>query len=145
MLVLVYLVSMAKRTTKTETSTKQTAATRRTKKEATPVKKAPVKKTATEKPKTATSGNVIKTKTPKKVVKTEVKTPIRQHLATSDNEKTKKTRAVRNKPSEFVRLAANAKREDFTEMGERVRQGEVQWVYYIIDEDVSYHYYKILK
>ena len=143
---------MAKRTTKTETSAKQTAATRRTKKEATPVKKAPVKKTATEKPKTATekpktatSGNAIKTKTPKKVVKTEVKTPIRQHLATSDNEKTKKTRAVRNKPSEFVRLAANAKREDFAEMGERVRRGEVQWAYYAVDGDICYHYYKILK
>ncbi len=137
---------MANRTNKP--TTKQTAATRRTKKKPTPVKTVPVKKTAAEKPKTATekpktakSGNPIKVKTPKKVVKTEVTS---QNSAISGNEKPKKTRVVRNKASEFVRLAANAKREDFRAMGERIRCGEIQWAYYAVDGNIGYHYYLIL-
>jgi hypothetical protein len=128
---------MAKRTSKTNKSTKQKAATRRTKKEATPIKKAPVKKTATEKPKTAISGN----ETANKTAKSEVKLT---ETAISGNE-TPKIRSLKNKPNEYVRLPSNAKREDFTAMGERVRLGEVQWAYYALDGDIGYHYYRILK
>ena len=130
---------MANRTNKP--STKQTAATRRTKKKPTPVKTVPVKKTAAEKPKTAKSGNPKTAITPKKVVKTAVVTP---KTAKPGNETTKKTRTVRNKASEFVRLPSNAKREDFRAMGERIRSGEIQWAYYAVDGNIGYHYYLIL-
>jgi len=66
---------MAKRVTKTtETSAKQTAATRRTKKTSTPTKKAPTKKT------TATSG---KTATPKKATTTPKKATTKKPTATA--------------------------------------------------------------
>jgi len=65
---------MAKRVTKTTTSAKQTAATRRTKKTSTPTKKAPAKKS------TATSG---KTATPKKSATAPKKAPAKKPTATS--------------------------------------------------------------
>ena len=131
---------MAKKTTKTETSSKQTAAVRRTKKEATLVNKAPSKKTATEKPLTAISG---KTKT-LKTVKTATAPPT--HLATSGNEIPQKTyRQPRSKSTVFVRILSNAPREEYDLIGLRVKAGEVQWAYFAIDGDKAYHYYKVLK
>ena len=134
---------MAKRTTKTETSSKQTAAVRRTKKEATLVKKAPTKKTATEKPLKATSG---KTKTVKTVkTATETAPPV-VHLAINGNEMPQKTdRQPRSKTTVFVRILSNASREEYNLMGLRVKAGEVQWAYFAIDGDKAYHYYKLLK
>lgn len=134
---------MAKRITKTETSPKQTASVRRTKKEATLVKKAPVKKTATEKPLTATSG---KTKTVK-TVKTAIETaPPVVHLAINGNEMPQKTdRQPRSKNSVFVRILSTASREEYDLIGLRVKGGELQWAYFAIDGDKAYHHYRVLK
>lgn len=135
---------MAKRTTKTETSAKQTAATRRTKKEATPVKKAPSKQTATEKPLTAISGKTKTVKTVKTATETDI--PV-VHLAINGNEMPEKNKRPpkTTKASVFVRLVSNASRDEFNAMGLRVKAGEVQWAYFAIDGDKAYHYYRVLK
>ena len=132
---------MAKRVSKTGTSAKQTAAVRRTKKDVTPVKKAPTKKTATE---TATSGNTKTTKSVKNTKKTD--TPV-VHLAINGNEMPQKNKRPpkTTKASVFVRIVSNGSRDEFNEMGEKVKQGEVQWAFFAIDGDKAYHYYRVLK
>lgn len=137
---------MAKRVSKTGTSAKQTAAVRRTKKDVTPVKKAPVKKVVvkeTDTP-TATSGNTKTIKPPKNTTKTD--TPV-VHLAINGNEMPQKNKRPpkTTKGSMFLKIVSNATRDEFNEMGLRVKAGEVQWAYFAIDGDKAYHYYKVLK
>ncbi len=132
---------MANKPTKTGASAKQTAAVRRTKKESTPVKKAPVKKTATES-ESATSGNTKTIKT----VKTPTKTaPTTIHLAINGNEMPQKTARQSKRGGEFIKLLSNANRDEFNAIGERVKRGELQWAYFAIDGDKAYHHYRVLK
>jgi hypothetical protein len=44
----------------------------------------------------------------------------------------------------YIRLAADAKQEDFNAMSERVKNGEVKWAYYAFDTTKGYHYYIVL-
>jgi hypothetical protein len=47
--------------------------------------------------------------------------------------------------SKLIRVSENAKQEKFIEMSKRVHEGELEWVYYGIDGNVCYHYYRKLK
>lgn len=122
---------MAKRTIKT-TLSKQSAATRRTKKKPTPVKKAPSKSNL------AISGNPVKQKTSKNGKKRPIVT---NNTVISGNPAPK---AILNKPSDFVKISSNAKTDEFTLLGERVKSGEIRWAYFTIEGDTGYHYYRIL-
>lgn len=122
---------MAKRVKKEITSAKKKASVRRTKKKTTPTKKTPAKTKATS----------VKRKTPKK-----------SKLVTTkkvSSDKSKKTTRVTSKRSknndQHIRISENAQSSKFTSMGERVRNREVEWSYYAIDDNVGYHYYKVLK
>jgi len=126
---------MAKRIIK-PTLSKQSAATRRTKKKPTPVKKAPSKSNL------VISGNPVKQKTSKMGKKRPI---VVNNTVTSGNLEPKKIpKVIMNKPSDFVKIASNAKTDEFTVLGERVKRGEIRWAYFTVEGDVGYHYYRIL-
>jgi hypothetical protein len=162
---------MAKRVTKPTTSAKQTAATRRTKKTTTPTKKAPaktpVKKTATPTP-LVTNGKKTTTKTAKTPTKTA--TTKKRTVRSGKNPTVKTTLAaaarakkVNEKPITgaqaavkdptprkgpkryFYVLPETASSDEFTVMGDRIKNGEAMWSHYAIEGDVGYHHYEKLK
>lgn len=47
--------------------------------------------------------------------------------------------------STFVRLADDVKQEKFIEISKKVHGGEFEWVYFAVDGNKSYHYYRKLK
>jgi hypothetical protein len=48
--------------------------------------------------------------------------------------------------SNLIKLSENAKQEKFIEMSKKIQDGELEWVYYGLDGNISYHYYrKIVK
>jgi len=44
----------------------------------------------------------------------------------------------------YIRIAGNAKAEEFRAIGERVQRGEIKWAYYAVDGDKGYHHYIVL-
>lgn len=58
---------------------------------------------------------------------------------------TTRKKPLRNKNSErkFIRIEANAPREEYNKMGLKVQNGEIIWSHYAIDNDIGYHYYLI--
>ena len=148
---------MAKRVTKSAADTKQDAAVRRTKKTKTPVKKAPVKKTTVA----VISGNTKTTKTAKTATKT---APPKKVTVTSGKKKvtTKTTLAAVAKVSgaqaavkpasksikprtDVIRIKASAPTSKFLELGEKIKRGELKWIYYATDGEIGYHHYQKLK
>jgi hypothetical protein len=127
---------MAKRVIKKKTSSKQTAAARRTKKTATKVKKTPTKKKTA---KTATKTAVKKKRT---VVKGKNPTKVTTMAQAASKPKTKRQKKEEDK---YIRVSENANIKRFAEMGERVQRGEVKWSHYAIDGNVGYHHYRVLK
>ena len=150
---------MAKRVSKSAADTKQTAAVRRTKKTKTPVKKTPVKKAPVKKTTQAViSGN---TKTAKTATKT---APSRKKTVTGGKKKitTKTTLAAVAKISgaqaavkpasnytkprkDVIRIKASAPTAKFLELGEKIKRGELKWIYYATDGEIGYHHYQKLK
>ena len=45
----------------------------------------------------------------------------------------------------FIRIAEDAKSEDFKALGDRVQKGEIKWNHYAVDGNKSYHHYQIIK
>lgn len=166
---------MAKRAIKSETSAKQTAALKRTKKVVTPTKKAPTKKVITKKEEVTTlkkapvkKAPVKKVTTAKPPVKTTAKAKVKKVVVESPMKKvlkkaskvvgiqhkaidgtampSKNARPSRvNKNTVFVKVPYNATSEEFKVVGNRIKNGEVQWAYFAVDGDKSYHYYRVLK
>ena len=157
---------MAKRVSKTTNITKKapvkkTVIKTTTIKTAT-IKKAPPKKSDGNKP-LVTSGKKMVTK---KSVKPTKKAVVKKPLVTAGKKtvtnkpalvkvvakkkptvKVSTTTTVKNVRTkfEYVKVAASAKSTRFTELGERVQKGELQWAYYSTEDNVGYHFYKILK
>jgi len=157
---------MAKRVSKSAADTKQTAAVRRTKKTKTPVKKTPVKKAPVKKTTQAViSGNTKTAKTATKTAKTATKTaPSRKKTVTGGKKKitTKTTLAAVAKISgaqaavkpasnytkprkDVIRIKASAPTAKFLELGEKIKRGELKWIYYATDGEIGYHHYQKLK
>lgn len=44
----------------------------------------------------------------------------------------------------YVRIANDAKAEEFKQIGDRVQSGELKWAYYASDMPKGYHYYIVL-
>jgi hypothetical protein len=44
----------------------------------------------------------------------------------------------------YVRVAMDAKQEEFNAMSDRVKNGEVKWAYYATDNNKGYHHYLVL-
>ena len=167
---------MAKRVIKkTDTSVKQTAATRRTKKTKTVVKKVPVKKVPVKKvpvkkvpvkkvvKKTLSNKTVkpskktVRTVKKKTVVKKTIKTTLaavarvklENELRSAEKLEKKQRDKKRGPKREYYIIAETAPIKVFSEMGERVRVGDVKWAYYAIDDSsgvrIGYHHYEKLK
>ena len=120
-----------KSTTSKPTTTKKSPAKKTTTSKPT-TKKSPAKKTTTRKTVTSKKPTTRKGVRSKKVVKEVVQIK-------GGNE------VVRKLQYEYIRLAENANKAKFNEMGQKVQNGEVQWAYYAVDGDIGYHYYRKLK
>jgi len=106
----------------------------------TTTKKSPAKKTTTSKPTTTKKSPAKKTTTTKRVVNNKT---ISKGIITPKTDNSGNT--TRKLQYEYIRLAENANKAKFNEMGQKVQSGEVQWAYYAVDDDIGYHYYRKLK
>jgi hypothetical protein len=57
----------------------------------------------------------------------------------------KKTEVTKKNEYEYVKVPGNAKENRFNEIGQKVQNGELQWAYYAIENDIGYHFYRKLK
>jgi hypothetical protein len=100
-------------------------------------KPATTKKTTTRKP-------VAKKTTAKKPTK---KAPVKQEPAKKvevvSKAPVRRTKKKVKEEIKYVRLSQNATTAKYQAMGERVRNGEVEWAFYAIDGNLGYHYYKV--
>jgi len=48
-------------------------------------------------------------------------------------------------PSDYLKVSENSRINKFIEIGKRVYKGELRWMYYSIDGNIGYHFYKKLK
>ena len=118
-----------KSTTSKPTTTKKSPAKKTTTSKKPTTKKSPVKKTTTTK--SGTTKRVVNNKT------------ISKGIITPKTDNSGNT--TRKLQYEYIRLAENANKAKFNEMGQKVQSGEVQWAYYAVDDDIGYHYYRKLK
>lgn len=49
-----------------------------------------------------------------------------------------------NKKTKLIRLRTDAKQDKFNSFSKRVHTGELEWVYYAIDGNFGYHYFRKL-
>tara|TARA_R110000851_G_scaffold238283_2_gene391079 strand:+ start:399 stop:677 length:279 start_codon:yes stop_codon:yes gene_type:complete len=90
-------------------------------------KKRPIKKTS----------KTVAKATPKKRVKKKTTTKKKVKPNFSTNRKIN--------PSDYIRVSEKSIMNKFIEIGKRVYKGELRWMYYAIDGNIGYHYYKKLK
>jgi len=125
-------------------------------KKVTPKKPAPKKKTVVTKKavpkkrvtkKTVTKKNVVAKKVVIKKKTTSSRRPVKKTSVTEAKhdkvpvKTVKKPKNVKN----FVKISTTSKHSKFVDAGKRVQAGELQWSRYVVEGNVSYHYYLILK
>lgn len=44
----------------------------------------------------------------------------------------------------YVKLKAGSSKEEYSEIGKKIKEGEIKWAYYALDNGVAYHYYEVL-
>lgn len=44
----------------------------------------------------------------------------------------------------YVKLKAGSSKEEYSEIGKKIKEGEIKWAYYALDNDIAYHYYVVL-
>lgn len=49
------------------------------------------------------------------------------------------------KEDKYIRIASDAPKEKFQEMGKKVMDGLIEWSFFAIDGDKGYHYYLVLE
>ena len=87
-------------------------------------------------------------KRPKKKATTKKKPTKKKKATTKKKPTTKKKLTIRSRkinPSDYLTVSENTRRNKFIEIGQRVYKGELRWMYYSIDGNTGYHYYKKLK
>mgnify|MGYP003629863089 CR=1 FL=1 len=82
---------------------------------------------------------VIRKKTQKKSI---VRRPKKK---TTTKKKVVKPKKAKAKPKQYIKVSINSKHSKFVEVGKRVQEGEVQWSRYVVEGNIGYHYYLILK
>lgn len=45
----------------------------------------------------------------------------------------------------YVKLKTGSSKEEYSEIGKKIKEGEIKWAYYALDSDTGYHYYEVLK
>jgi len=48
-------------------------------------------------------------------------------------------------PSDYLKVSENSRRKKFIEISQRIYKGELRWMYYSIDGNIGYHFYKKFK
>ena len=59
--------------------------------------------------------------------------------------KRKPTTSRVKKKKEFIKVIESSKNSKFSEMGKRIQEGELKWLYYTIENGSGYHYYEVIK
>jgi hypothetical protein len=143
---------MAKRVNK---SSKQTAATRRTKKTTTPVKKAPVKKSSTTKKTvsktpvkktpmvTPSQKNVVKKRTVRSGKNLTVKTTLAE-ITKTQPKITPSRPKIKINQSSIIKISEDESSERFSEIGEQVKKKKLKWLYYAVVNGTGHHHYQKL-
>lgn len=88
---------------------------------------------------------MAKKRTTRKTSKVKSKKQTRKKPTTK---KKKKTNFYTNRninPSDYLKVSENSRINKFIEIGKRVQNGELRWMYYSIDGNIGYHFYKKLK
>ena len=47
-----------------------------------------------------------------------------------------------NKNTDIIKVSENSRLSRFIEIGEKVKSGELKWLYYAVDGKIGYHFYK---
>lgn len=85
----------------------------------------------------------------KKTTKPTAKKPIKKKTtARVTKRKKKKSNFHTNRkinPADYLKVSENSRINKFIEIGKRVQNGELRWLYYSIDGNIGYHFYKKLK
>ena len=45
----------------------------------------------------------------------------------------------------YIKLKTSSTREEYSEIGKKIKEGEIKWAYYTLDNDIGYHYYEVKK
>jgi len=56
--------------------------------------------------------------------------------------KKRKTRQKKVKEVDIIKISSNSRLSRFVEIGEKVKNGELKWLYYAMDGKIGYHFYK---
>ncbi len=74
---------------------------------------------------------------------------VRKKTTTSTTKRKKKKPNLRTNrkinPADYLKVSENSRINKFIEIGKRVQNGELRWMYYSIDGNIGYHFYKKLK
>lgn len=87
----------------------------------------------------------------KSIQKPSPKRKVKLNLDITDQEsnvevvEVKRERIKEVKDNRYIRVCVDEGREKFNEIAEKIKNGEVKWSYYAIDNDKGYHYYFKLK
>ena len=79
------------------------------------------------------------------------KRPTKKNTKPTSKNPTKKKKKVtfstnrKINPNDYIRVSERSKINKFIETGKQVKDGKLRWVYYSIDGNIGYHYYKKLK
>ena len=76
--------------------------------------------------------------------KTQKKSIVRRPKKKPTKKKVVRAKA-KAKPKQYIKISTNSKHSKFVEIGKRVQAGEVQWARYVVEGNIGYHYYLILK
>lgn len=87
---------------------------------------------------------VIKREPVKRTPKKEVsKIEVTKNVPVSERIGPAKTKRMAE--DKYIRVASDADIEKFKEMSQRIQSGSIQWAYFAVDGDKTYHYYLVLK
>ena len=56
--------------------------------------------------------------------------------------KKRKPRRKKKKNKDILKASENSRLSRFINIGEKVKNGELKWLYYAIDSNIGYHFYE---
>lgn len=56
--------------------------------------------------------------------------------------KKRKPRRKKKKNKDILKVSENSRLSRFINIGEKVKNGELKWLYYAIDSNIGYHFYE---
>jgi len=56
--------------------------------------------------------------------------------------KRRKTKLKRKKNKDIVKISENSRLSRFVDIGEKVKNGDLKWLYYAVNGKIGYHFYE---